>query len=259
MFTTDISLEECTQLWKSCAEKVAIFLLGAPVKKANLTIPSETTLNATPETVYLIKQGILKETLQGNIIIHYEDGDLVGADELFQSRDSTFTTDFAVKVDEYDTQELVKHIISDKARNEAWVYFLTGLAKSFKILIAHYKQQEIEFHPEVRNYKAGEIIIHEDATDDEVFTLLSGNALALVGETVVGEIKCDEIFGAIAALTDTPRTATIKAESDCTVLVVPSSRFKDLLTSRPDTVANLIQDMARTIISANKKIISLSH
>jgi len=258
MFTTDTSLEECTQLWKSCTEKTAIFLQDAPVKKANITIPCESTIGCTPESIYLIKQGILKETLQGSSIVHYEDGDLVGADEVFQTGNTTLSTDFAVVVDEYDTQELLEHIFSDSKRNKAWTDYLTGLIKSYKILTAHHKQRETEFHPEVRNYKAGEIIIHQGATGDEVFTLLSGHAQALVDETIVGEVKCDEIFGAIAALTDTPRTATIKAESACTVLVVPSKKFKDLLTSHPDTVANLVQDMARTIISANEKIINLS-
>jgi len=73
----------------------------------------------------------------------------------------------------------------------------------------------------------------------------------------VGDIRRDELFGAIAALTDTPRTATVKADVSCSVLVVPSTSFKALLTSRPDTVTKLIEDMARTIISTNDKILSL--
>lgn len=88
---------------------------------------------------------------------------------------------------------------------------------------------------------------------------MSGNAQALVDDTLVGVVKCDGIFAAIAALTDTPRAAAIKAESACTVLAVPSTKFKDLLKSQPDTVANLVQYMARTIISANEKIIYLSN
>ena len=75
---------------------------------------------------------------------------------------------------------------------------------------------------------------------------------------MVGEINTDEIFGAIAALTATRRTASIIAKTDCTALVVQSDRFKNLITVRPDTVTKLVEDMARTIISCNAKIVDLS-
>ena len=80
------------------------------------------------------------------------------------------------------------------------------------------------FHPEVRNYEQGDIIIQQGAKGDEVFTLISGNAHALVGETVVGEVKCDEIFGAIAA---TGSSAMFKSFCiDCKLLMYILSTVK---------------------------------
>ncbi|MDH5473810.1 MAG: cyclic nucleotide-binding domain-containing protein, partial [Gammaproteobacteria bacterium] len=117
---------------------------------------------------------------------------------------------------------------------------------------------DAEFHPEIRQYNEQDTIIEEGGTDNEVYTLLSGSADVLVKDTQVGVIKRDEIFGAIAALTGTPRTAKVVATSDCTVLVVPSDRFQDLLKKRPDTVTKLIEDMARTIVASNQKIVDLS-
>lgn len=258
MFTTDSSIDECSTLWKNCAEQVQIFLQGAPLKNSDLTLKAESTIELNRHSVYLIKQGILKESYKNHIIIHYEDHDLVGADALFINKQTRLESDFAIIVDEYDGLELMEYIRSDKSKNQAWTHFLNNLIQSYQILIAHHKQEDMQFHPEVRNYETGDIIIQQGDQGDEVFTLISGNAQVMVENTAVGEVKCDEIFGAIAALTNTPRTATIKAESQCTVLAVPSSRFKDLLASRPDTVTNLVQDMARAIISSNEKIINLS-
>lgn len=258
MFTTDSALEECAELWKNCTEYIQVFLQGAPVKNRDLTLASESKITLSNNAIYLIKQGILNESYHQHIIVHYEEGDLVGADALFQNKRTELSTDYSIVVDEYNGVELIEYIRAEPARNRAWTLFLNSLIQSFTILIAHHKQEDIQFHPEVRNYEKGDIIIQQGAQGDEVFTLISGNAQAFVDDTLVGEIKCDEIFGAIAALTDTPRTATIIAESQCTVLAVPNSRFKDLLASRPDTVTNLIQDMARAIVSSNEKIIDLS-
>jgi CRP/FNR family cyclic AMP-dependent transcriptional regulator len=124
--------------------------------------------------------------------------------------------------------------------------------------MCHFSRQDTELLPEFRHYQKDKVIIQEDTEGDEVFTLLSGTAKVMSNNKEVGEIKKDEIFGAIAALTQTKRTATIIATSDCDTLVAKSENFRSLLSTRPDIVQKLIQDMARTIISSNERIIELS-
>jgi len=167
-------------------------------------------------------------------------------------------TDFAIVVAEYDTKELLNYIRADEERSHALVQFMSGMFHSYQLIASHYKQDDADFHPEIRQYDEGDIIIEEGGTDNEVYTLLSGAADVLVGDTQVGDIKRDEIFGAIAALTGTPRTAKVIATLECSVLVVASDRFQDLLEKRPDTVTKLIEDMARTIVAGNQKIVDLS-
>ena len=74
----------------------------------------------------------------------------------------------------------------------------------------------------------------------------------------IGVINKNEIFGAIAALTNTKRTANIVATSNCETIVVKNDNFWGLLAARPDTIEQLISDMARTIISCNERITELS-
>ncbi|MCW8911036.1 MAG: cyclic nucleotide-binding domain-containing protein [Gammaproteobacteria bacterium] len=259
MFTDDQIPEQCTQLWNNCSDLVSKLVDGAPIKNAGLRIPAETEIDINKiQSIYLIREGILREKHENNILANYEQGDIVGLDAIFNHKPTQLMTDFAIVVDEYDATELLNHIRSDETRSQTMIQFMSGMYHSYQLISSHYKQDDADFHPEIRHYDEDETIIEEGGTDNEVYTLLSGSADVLVSNTQVGEIKRDEIFGAIAALTGTPRTAKVVASSECSVLVVASDRFQDLLEKRPDTVTKLIEDMARTIVASNQKIVDLS-
>lgn len=257
MYLDEPNLDKISAIWQDCIEASRIFMQGAPVKTENVLLPTESDIDfSSIKSVYIIKQGVLKETYMDNMIVMYEVGDLVGTNSLLGNSKTVISTDFSVEVDEYDLDSLLEHIRSDDTRFAAWNTYLVGLMQSYKIMVCFHKSDDVQFHPEMRHYDKGDVIIQEGSHDNEVFTLMSGSAKVYVKDALVGEVRCDELFGAIAALTNTVRTATVKADSSCSVLVVPSTSFKELLSSRPDTVAKLIEDMARTIISSNKKIVS---
>lgn len=257
MYLDEPALDDVTEFWKNAVNSCQIFMNEAPVKAENVMLPVESVIDfSATKSIYILKQGILKETYMNNVVINYEPGDLVGVASLLSNCKTIITTDFSVAVDEYNVEELMAYIRSDSSRFDAWNRYLLSFIQSYKILMCHHMAQEIQFHPEVRHYDEGEIIIEEESNDNDVYTLMSGKAMVYVKGALVGEVKRDELFGAIAALTNTPRTATVIAESKCSVLIVPSTSFKELLKSRPDTVAKLIEDMARSIISSNKKIVA---
>ncbi len=258
MFTNEPCPDQCIHLWDECRSWAAKFLAGAPLKSENRRLTAESEVDFSQQSVYLIKEGLLRETLDSRIIINHEEGDLVGLDRLYLTQYTQISTSFAIIVDEYDGQVLVDYIQSDQQRLSAWNQYLISMFKAYQLLAASYNHEELEFRPEIREYEKDDVIIQEGATENEVFTLISGSAQVVVGDTPVGQVHRDEIFGAIAALTGTPRTATVIASSNCTVLVVQSDRFKHLLTTRPDTVEKLIEDMARSIVSSNEKIVALS-
>jgi hypothetical protein len=258
MFLDQKIPDECQSLWQECHTLVPLILDQAPVKSASLTLPTNSTLMPDDTSIYHIKDGTLNEYYQDQMVMSYEEGDLAGADALWHQKSTIYRADFAIVVDVYDKQEMTQHILADRERAANWARYMTCLSHSFHILTSHFNRQETAFHPELREYAEGDVIIREGDSDTEVFTLLSGSAQAMIGDTVVGEINTDEIFGAIAALTGTPRTASIIATTDCTALVVQSDRFRNLITVRPDTVTKLVEDMARTIVSCNTKIVDLS-
>ncbi|HEY9051618.1 MAG TPA: cyclic nucleotide-binding domain-containing protein [Gammaproteobacteria bacterium] len=259
MYIDEVIPNYCTQLWQECRNLIPVFISGAPVKTGNLQIKANSSIDISGrKSILMIKSGVLNEVYENKVILTYEEHDLIGADAFLNNKPTSIISDFAVIVDEYDGLSLLQYIREDNTRFRAWNQYLMNLMQSFQLLMCQHKKEEIAFHPEIRHYHKDEVIIREGADDNEVFTLLSGSAQAIVGDTIVGEIKTNEIFGAIAALTGTRRTADVVATSNCTVLVVPSERFRSLLEARPDTVAKLIEDMARAIKSGNEKIVALS-
>jgi len=250
--------DKCHTLWQTCQSLVSTLLKGCTVKSRDLTITASQSIDPQSGSVYFIKNGIISETYEGQLIAHHEEGDLIGVDGLSYQKATEFENDFAVTVDEYDGQQFINEILKDKNKILIWNQYLSCLNQSYQILMCHFSQQGIAFRPEFRQYSKGDVIIEENTEGDEVFTLLNGTAEVLINNTVVGEIHRDEIFGAIAALTNTKRNASIIATSDCETIVVRSDRFRGLLAARPDTVQKLINDMARTIVSCNDRIMTLS-
>ncbi|MDH5485582.1 MAG: cyclic nucleotide-binding domain-containing protein [Gammaproteobacteria bacterium] len=251
--------DECSSLWKQCQSLVPDLLQGCKPKSPGLIITADQPIDTKIRSFYVIKDGSITESHEGQVLINYEANDLVWADALFHPKSSVLENDFEVRVDEYDGDEFVDEILKDKNKFIIWNQYLSALSQSYQLLMGHFSKQDFAFKPEFRYYQEGEIIIEQDTVADEVFTLLSGKADVLVDNTVVGEINTDEIFGAIAALSSTRRIASVVATSDCETIVVKSDRFRGLLAARPDTVQKLINDMARTIASCNDKIMTLSN
>lgn len=250
--------ESCKVLWQECLSLVPDLLKDCTIKSKDLTIDDGSLIDSQSKSIYLIKEGDIYETFDGQIIVIHEKGDLINADGLSHLKITAYDTDFSATVDEYDGQQFIDKIATDKTRFLIWNQYLSCLSQSYQLLMCHFSRQDTDYLPEPRQYKKGDIIIEEGTEGDEVFTLLRGSAKVISNNEEVGEIKKDEIFGTIAALTHTKRTASIIATSDCDTLVAESENFRSLLSTRPDIVQKLIQDMARTIVSSNQRIIELS-
>ncbi len=258
MYHNLIVPESCEALWQECQSLVPDLLKNCTIKSTDLIIDVDNPIDPQSKSIYLIKQGEINEIFDEQLIVIHEKGDLVNADALAHLKVTSYDTDFPATVDEYDGQQFMDTIATDKAKFQIWNQYLSCLSQSYQLLMCYFSRQDTEYLPEFRVYKKGDVIIQEDTEGDEVFTLLNGTVKVMSNNKEVGKIKKDEIFGAIAALTHTKRTATIIATSDCDTLVAASENFRSILAIRPDIVQKLIQTMARTIVSSNERIIELS-
>ena len=90
-----------------------------------------------------------------------------------------------------------------------------------------------------RDVAAGEAIVSEGDRDDFYYVLLSGRARVIVAGEARTELVAGDGFGEIAVLHRVPRTATVLASEDCTLLGVPGDALRALLSTRGGLVAEL--------------------
>jgi hypothetical protein len=200
---------------------------------------------------YLLKEGLLEYRVSGRPLLFIESGDIIGLGEGHVDMVPQLDFQFAARVDEFD----FKPLLADSGWQSEYlrlVWAWNGMLLAVASTLCSEMSNE---PPKLRSYSAGERVIEEGGEDDTVYTLVEGHAEVFVEGVKVGEILPDEIFGALAALAGTRRTATVVASQRCMIVSLPKHNFIELLRWRPGTVVKMVEDMARTIVSLNKKVV----
>jgi hypothetical protein len=91
---------------------------------------------------------------------------------------------------------------------------------------------------EERRFKAGEIVFKQGDYPDRLYVIGEGEVDVIretPGEpdTVLTRLRKDQFFGEIGILSDTPRTATVRAVTDVNVLSIHRSYFSSLFSYLP--------------------------
>ena len=125
-----------------------------------------------------------------------------------------------------------------------------------RILRAVYDSMELEKYPK------GEVIIEEGKFGDMFYILYEGKVKVSrktpAGDTIaLADLSSDMniFFGETALISDDPRTATVKAASDCRCIALSSTKFLELCDKEPllgyRVLLHLAQRMAKTIRDTN--------
>lgn len=89
-----------------------------------------------------------------------------------------------------------------------------------------------------RDYKAGDSILENLDTSDDVFFIVEGRARVILysaaGKMVsFRDLGPGDCFGEIPAIDGGPRSASVEARADCLVACMPAATFRELLNSEP--------------------------
>jgi|GEM_PF-635456 hypothetical protein len=145
-----------------------------------------------------------------------------------------------------------------------WAWFHTRLltAQNQALTLAFAASNRHGMRPTAgfRRLKAGDVIIREATASDEVFTLMRGSARVEVAGHAVGRVDEGEIFGVLSALTQGSHTATVIAETNVTLMSVPSDEFISLVQAQPETFMRLLRTLSRHIDELNQQLVgALNH
>ena len=105
----------------------------------------------------------------------------------------------------------------------------------------------------------GEIILHEHAPPAEVLLLIDGALEVVVekesSEITVAEATPGQIVGEIALLCEMPRTASVRAKENSTLLVWEAKAFRQLLFSDAGFGRRIFRQSLRAVIESEKQLL----
>ena len=95
------------------------------------------------------------------------------------------------------------------------------------------------------------MIIKEGSSGDEMFIIESGRVEVFLtrGDLVLmlTELQDFSFFGEMALLTDKPRSATVKALSDCRLLSLKQSDLSEIINENPKVAAKFLMAMGENL------------
>lgn len=109
-----------------------------------------------------------------------------------------------------------------------------------------------------RTYPKGQILCHEGDPGDDLIVLESGQLrvsryTVLGTEAVLAVYDAPAVLGELALLDGAPRDATITAQQEVQVRLVPRAAFLRLLEQEPAMVRGLLQSLASMVRASNAR------
>jgi CRP-like cAMP-binding protein len=111
----------------------------------------------------------------------------------------------------------------------------------------------------VKDHAAGAVLLKEGDTSDFVLLVLTGKLEVYVEragkDLVLTESKPGTILGELAMLCGIPRTASIRANEDSSVLEWPDEAFRTLLLRDPSLSQRIFGQALRTLVDKERSLI----
>ncbi len=209
-----------------------------------------------PKNIYFLKDGNVTVEYDSKEIFIYESGDIIlpYTAEEYQEASIYYSVMSDVQIFSLSLEALFAAMTKDTSLMALWFTISSISQLQLNQMIGVLTQKEERANPGFGRYKAGMEIIKEGDDADYVYSVSEGIAVAIHNGVEVGEIHQDEIFGAIAVLTDQKRTASVVAKTNCTLLMVHKDEFSKMVHSHPKLFLNILSSLAEKITSLNKKV-----
>lgn len=218
---------------------------------------SDILSDQTGSRIFLIKRGQVQCHQEGKVIFVAEAGDLIGLFRARQLTEGHYQGEGNVELIPYDLNTIEETAAQSPQSLHRWTEYLMSLACLFNQALAFEIPKRFKPATGFLQFDSGDVIISQGEQAECVYTLLEGTADVTHNDVKVGEIKAEEIFGAMALFTKQPRNATVTATSSCSVLAVRKDEFLDLVSHQPEVCMGLIEEMADKINQLNTQVLSL--
>ena len=105
---------------------------------------------------------------------------------------------------------------------------------------------------------SGENMIEKGAEGDSLYVIVRGKVAVLDNELVLNELGERAVFGELSLLDSAPRTATIRALEDTTVLCLTQAHYYDLMTDYVEVAMGTIKMLTRSLRARTSDVVELN-
>lgn len=106
----------------------------------------------------------------------------------------------------------------------------------------------------IRSFKAGEIIFRHGDPAEELYIVKSGKVEIRLGNRLLDTLPELSIFGEMALIDHSPRSATVFAATDATVVPVDEKQFLFLVSRTPHFALNVMRVLAQRLRTTNSVV-----
>lgn len=123
------------------------------------------------------------------------------------------------------------------------------------------KLKLLAFTSEYQTFEDGEVLFHAGDPADCAFVIISGEVEILAktdgGVVVVGVLRNNQIFGELALLNKTARSATLRAKNRLQVLRITDEVFLKLVTENPEVALDLMHQLSDKLALSHQQVEAL--
>ena len=144
-------------------------------------------------------------------------------------------TDNGGEVTSIDHQSIIKYLTT--------LHWLEGMQAS--------NISKLVTNGQVIRYAKDDLIVEQDKEGDSMFVVIEGGARVLLrtdkgGELNIADKKAGDFFGEMSLLTGEPRSASIRADMDSTVLKIDKSSFSNLIASDEHVLSEFVEALSNS-------------
>ena len=131
------------------------------------------------------------------------------------------------------------------------VLFLLGV-DLFKSIPGEELSRLAEITDEVE-FERDHVVFREGDQGDAMYLIVSGDVKIHSGDQIFAELGSKQCFGEMAILDAEPRSATVTALEDLTLLKIRREDFSEILAEKPEISMGIIKVLTRRLREANRR------
>jgi len=123
------------------------------------------------------------------------------------------------------------------------------------------KLKLLAFTSELCTFDPSEVLFEAGDAPDSAYVIMEG-AVEIVAETETGSVVegilgTNELFGELGVLTNSPRSATIRAQDRLVALRITDEMFLKLLAENPAVALDVMRQLSEKLVRSHEQFVAL--